>query len=169
MEIKNLSLIYPKVYISKSRFGKGLFAAKNIIKNQVILNFTGKVITFNEVLAKGEQEANALQIDTMEYIDLQEPGVFGNHSCNPNAGIVNSNILIALNDIAQDEEIFYDYSTTMSEKLWTMKCSCGSSICRGVVKDFHYLPTDIKAKYLNLGIVQKFIVREHDALLVKID
>ncbi|MDB9333950.1 hypothetical protein, partial [Nodularia spumigena] len=85
------------------------------------------------------------------------------------AGIVNSNILIALNDIAQDEEIFYDYSTTMSEKLWTMKCSCGSSICRGVVKDFHYLPTDIKAKYLNLGIVQKFIVREHDALLVKID
>lgn len=153
---------YSKIYVDKCNFGRGGFAAKNIGKGEIILTFIGKVITLDEALAKEEKEANPLQISPKKYIDLEEPGVFINHSCNPNAGIINTNILVALIDICQGEEIFFDYSTTMSENSWTMECGCLSSNCRKIIKDFHYLPSNVKEKYLKLGIVQDFIVCEYN-------
>lgn len=103
---------------------------------------------------------NPVQIDYDTYIDLKEPGRSANHSCNPNSGIVKNSILIAIEDIFAGEEICYDYSTTMMENYWTMVCKCGSKDCRGVIKDFHLLPETVKKRYLKLGIVQEFIVRE---------
>jgi SET domain-containing protein len=157
----NLNLAYPQVYIDQCSFGRGVFAAQNIKKGEVILIFAGEVITLAAALAKGEKSANPLQIDTETYMDIETPGVIVNHHCEPNAGIVNTNKLVALVDIHQGEEIFYDYSTTMSENSWTMVCGCTSSNCRKIIQDFHYLPENIKEKYLQLGIVQDFIVREH--------
>jgi len=150
----------PHIYINECRFGKGVFAAENINKGQVILTFTGKIIDLEAVLEKGEKESNPLQIDTFKYIDIEEPGVLVNHSCSPNAGILNDTILVAIADIYQNEEITFDYSTTMSEDLWTMKCECLSSNCRGIVRDFEFLSKSIQEEYLLLGIVQSFIVRK---------
>lgn len=162
MKDQNLNPTYPNIYIDKCSFGRGIFAAQNISKGEVILIFTGKIINVDEVIAKEEKEgANPLQIDTNLYIDLEEPGVFINHHCDPNAGIVNTNVLVALMNIYKSDEIFCDYSTTMSDT-WTMECGCSSSNCRKIIKDFHYLPTNVKEKYLKLGIVQDFIVREHN-------
>lgn len=156
-----------KIFIDKCSFGRGVFAAQNITKGEVIFTFTGKIITLDEVLAKEEESGgNPLQIDTTTYIDLEEPSVFINHHCNPNAGIVNTHTLVALIDIGKNEEIFFDYSTSMSENedSWTMECGCSAVNCRKTIKDFHYLPTNIKEKYLHLGIVQEFIVREHNSM-----
>ena len=164
MKFQSLNTTYANTYIDKCSFGRGVFAAHNIRKGEVIMIFTGKLINLDEALAKKEEEANALQIDTKLYIDLEEPGVIVNHHCNPNAGIVNTNVLVALIDISKGDEIFYDYSTTMSENLWTMECGCSSSNCRKIIKDFHYLPAKVKEKYLKLAIVQDFIVREHNFL-----
>ncbi len=148
--------------------GQGVFASKNINKDEVILIFSGKFINLEEALAKGELSGNPMQIDTQTYMDLEPPGVLVNHSCDPNAGITSGNILIALRDIHKHEQIYYDYSTTMSENGWTLKCRCGVSNCRGTIKDFHYLPADIKAKYLELGIVQNFIVRQNNKIAVQV-
>lgn len=165
MRFQNFQRTYPNISIEQCSFGRGVFAAQNISEGEIILTLTGKVINVDQVPAKAEQEAsNPLQIDTTSYIDLEEPGVMVNHHCNPNAGIVNTNVLVALIDICKGEEIFYDYSTTMSENYWTMECRCLSSNCRKTIKDFHYLPVDVKEKYLKLGIVQDFIVREHNML-----
>lgn len=147
-----------KVYVADCPVGKGVFAALPISKGEEIFKFTGKVISLEEVLAKGEHQSNPIQIDTQSYLDVVSPGVFINHSCDPNAGVVDDIILIALRDIQQDEEIRFDYSTSMSENLWTMECKCRNSNCRGIINDFHYLPPDLQANYLELGIVQEFIV-----------
>lgn len=111
-----------------------------------------------------EAGANLLQIDEQLYILPDPPGVFANHSCCPNAGVVHTTTLIALREIRKDEEIRFDYSTTMDEDLWTMQCLCGEPECRGVVEDFKYLPQEVQRAYLTRGIVQPFIVRKMQIL-----
>ena len=48
----------------------------------------------------------------------------------------------------------------MSERRWTMQCRCGDLNCRGTVGDFHDLPAPRQQHYLQLGVVQSFIVEE---------
>ena len=153
------TLVYSQIEIQSTRMGLGVFAVKDIPAGQPILKFRGPNINFAQNFAKGEKMANPLQIDHDLYIDLEPPGLYINHSCNPNTGIFQDRILIALQHIAAGEEIFYDYSTTMDEDCWTMKCLCNSHNCRGVVTDFKYLPLNTQEHYLKLGIVQDFIVR----------
>jgi len=93
------------------------------------------------------------------YICLEEPGSLVNHSCNPNSGIKFDKNLIAIKNIKKDEQVFYDYSTAMDEDSFTMQCDCRKPDCRKTVKDFKYLPADVRKKYLKLGIVQKFIAK----------
>jgi uncharacterized protein len=147
------------IYTQKCALGIGLFAGRAFQANEAILRFSGREISLADTLAKGDSEANALQIDDERYIDIGPPGVLANHSCDPNAGIVNDWVLIALRPIAPDEEICYDYSTTMWEGQWTMECRCGTSQCRGVVRDFPTLPQPIREQYIRQRIVQSFIVR----------
>jgi uncharacterized protein len=145
------------VYVGPSRFGRGVFAGRDFAAGELILTFSGPIITFEEAVALGVNEGNALQIDHTYYMDLEEPGRCVNHSCAPNAGIKQHTQLIALRRIPRREEIRYDYSTTMHEDHWTMVCRCGAAECRGSVRDFRSLPTRVQRRYLNLGIVQPFI------------
>ena len=145
------------VLIGPCSLGKGLFAARAFAAGELILRFRGSLIDFRTVLSRGEAQANPLQIGLDRYIDLEAPGVFANHSCDPNAGIRNDVELIALQGITSGEEIRYDYSTTMWEDHWTMRCDCRTSCCRGVIADFHTLPQMQQRSYLHRGIVQRFI------------
>ena len=149
-----------KFAVRNCRFGRGVFATQPIQEGEEILTFTGPRITLAEVQAKGEKEANPLQIGADLFIDLEEPGVLVNHSCLPNAGIKNDEMLVALRAIQPDEEIFYDYSPTVSGDPWTMPCDCREACCRKVVGDFKDLPLEVKQRYLDLGIVQQFIAQD---------
>lgn len=148
------------VEVGSSAFGRGLFASQPFHPGQPILAFTGPVLDHDEVLALGEDQAFALQIGPDEYLDTMPPGRYTNHSCDPNAGIVNDRVLIALRPIRSGQEIQFDYSSTMSENHWTMECRCGEALCRRVILDFHHLPPMAQNRYLQLGIVQRFIVNE---------
>ena len=99
----------------------------------------------------------AIQIGHDSYLDTQPPGVFVNHSCQPNAGIKDDKYLVALRSIGKGEEIRFDYSTTMEEQSFTMTCLCGAPQCRGVVKDFSTLPSHVRETYVEQGIVMSFI------------
>jgi SET domain-containing protein len=156
-------MIAPKVVVRHGSLGKGIYARKPLRAGESILTFDGPVLSHSEVLALGDHQAYALQIGPDSYVDTIEPGRFTNHSCEPNAGIVADRLLIALRPIAAGEEIHFDYSTTMSENHWTMECRCSRPGCRRVIRDFHYLPPALQTRYLRLGVVQQFIVREwHD-------
>jgi hypothetical protein len=154
--------ITQKYYIADTDIGRGVFAKRPIKNGEAILKFSGPIITTADKITEEKTlHGYPLQIRNNKYIDIKSPGVLVNHSCNPNAGIKNDKILIAIKNICIDEEIRYDYSTTMDEDDWTMKCKCHQKNCRKIVKDFKYLPKTMREKYLKLGIVQKFIARKY--------
>lgn len=151
-----------KVYVAQCKFGHGLFAKQNIVAGEKIMTFVGEVIDFEKAISKGSQyEGDPLQIGKDLYMNLEEPGRFVNHSCEPNAGVTNDVELIALQNINAGEEIFFDYSTTMDEDYWEMPCGCGTPSCRKVIKDFKHLSQSLKRKYLELNVVQKFITLQY--------
>lgn len=151
-----------RVHVRECQFGKGIFARERISAGQMILAFGGDIITTQEVQAMGGAQGNAIQIGLDLYINLEPPSRYANHSCAPNAGVKHDTILVALRDIERDQEICYDYSTTMSENDWTLLgCLCGAPQCRRVIEDFHLLPATLKRRYVNQGIVQSFIVAEY--------
>lgn len=61
--------------------------------------------------------------------DLDDAERF-NHSCDPNAGVKDQNILVARRDIEVGEEVYFDYETTDIQGL-DFACQCGADICRG--------------------------------------
>ena len=148
------------VYVKECALRRGVFAGRYFRKGELLFRFSGPIISLAAAIEKGENEGNVLQIGASTYIDLEPPGVFANHSCEPNAGVRDGVCGYALRHIAQDEEILYDYSTTISERRWTMHCRCGMPSCRGVIGDFHDLPLELQRRYLAVGIVQPFIVGE---------
>jgi hypothetical protein len=153
------------VKIDRSRFGKGLFATRHIRKGAIITKLRkGTPFHFQDTLAMGNRESHSLQIGPEEYIMCPSPFLFSNHSCDPNGGLNQSLEMIALRDIMPGEEICWDYSTSMLERSWEMICHCGSSQCRGVVRDFDLLPVHLQSRYLQLQIVLPFI---QDTLLKK--
>ena len=134
--------------------GKALYAKHFIPKGSYILTFCGPLVNDDEATKRdmanfGRIMGNELQIGDDFYVYLQEPGRLINHSCEPNAGIVNDTILVAAKDIHKDEEISFDYSTTMDEgEIWQMECLCGAEKCRGFAADFKTLPRESRKKYL---------------------
>jgi hypothetical protein len=147
------------VRIGECSLGRGLFAATDFRREDLIMVFKGPRYERDDPIHQTREGANLLQTGLRTYILLQEPGVFVNHSCDPNAGIRINRRLVAIRDIVAGEEIRFDYSTTMDEGYWTMECRCGAAHCRGRVTDFHELPDEVRARYLALRIVQGFIAR----------
>ncbi|MFL5738749.1 MAG: SET domain-containing protein [Flavisolibacter sp.] len=143
--------------IRDSKFGKGLFAKKKISTGSVICRIPfHKKLDFKSTVELNE-ESHALQIDFDKYILCEPPFLYSNHSCNPNCGINRNFEMIALKNIKADEELFWDYSTSMLERHWTMRCACGEKNCRKIITDFDLLPQKSQMKYLELQIVLPFI------------
>ncbi|GKS60260.1 SET domain-containing protein-lysine N-methyltransferase [Nitrospira sp.] len=152
------------LYVAKGVKGFGVYAARTIRRGDEILTFSGPLIDFQGTIQLGEREGDALQIRPDLYVHLTQPGSLVNHSCAPNAGIVNDFHLIALGPIRPHEEICYDYSTSMADGHWTMVCLCGEPTCRGRVLDFHTLPETLRQAYLQRGVVQTYLVRASQAI-----
>lgn len=146
------------VRVGPTDVGMGVFASRCFVAGEEILRFRGRIIDFPSTLAMGLRECNAFQIGPDAYLDPVGPGVFVNHSCDPNAGIRDTTRLVALRDLAADEEVRFDYSTTMDESHWTMACRCGSRRCRRTIGDFKLLPRRSKLRLLRLNVVPGFII-----------
>jgi hypothetical protein len=145
-------------HIDECDVGLGVFANREIRPGEVILAFGGPVIDFAETKRRGPWECMPVQIGQNRYFDTRPPGVFVNHSCEPNAGIRNDRDLVALRQIRLGEEVRFDYSTTMEEQSFTMRCLCGTPKCRHVVADFSTLPSDVQERYITERIVMSFIL-----------
>src|SRR5690348_5368169 len=120
------------VRVDSSEKGKGVYANRPIAAGTVVTDVRGEHVTFGDTTTLGERESFCVQIGRMDYILPDPPFYLINHSCDPNCGINAGMELVALRNIARDEEIHWDYSTTMLERSWVMECRCGSPSCRGV-------------------------------------
>ena len=158
-----LKTITHKLTIGDSKFGKGIFTNVRIAKGAEIFTFTGNPLSFDDAVKLGDDQCYALQVERFKYIMLETPFGYVNHSCDPNCGLKDSTKLIAIKNIDVGEELFYDYSTTMLERHWTMQCDCKSPNCRKIVDDFDKLSIATKEYYLSLNVVPAFIIKSlHD-------
>ena len=136
------------VYVKeKSDMGFGIFAARNISKDEIIIEFKGPRIKIPDMAGIPREVWDHLfNVGVDEYIIAREPAVRTNHSCDPNAGIVRDFFMAAMRDIKKDEEITFDYSTITADN-WKLECGCGSTLCRKIIGNYIDLPDKLKRKY----------------------
>ena len=146
------------IEVKDSKFGKGLFAKRDLPSGAIICKAIGKELNFSDTVELHDKESHTLQVDFDKYIYCEPPFLYSNHSCEPNCGVNVNMELFTLKNIKAGEELFWDYSTSMLERHWTMQCACGKKTCRKIVTDFDLLPQKIQSKYLRLNIVFPFIV-----------
>jgi SET domain-containing protein len=150
--------------IQPARNGRGIFAKRDFLPEEIIFEVRGIVRSGNEDESMDEQTRdNMYRYDADSYISPE--GTLGdllNHSCNPNARIIKKDgalYIEAIRRIQKDREICMDYSTIIArDDCWRMRCNCGSKKCRGVVGAFRKLPEAIRQNYIKRQIVPEYIL-----------
>lgn len=149
--------------IKKNRHGYGVYAEKNFRKGEAVWIMGGKKIKISEFKFKNFKAiSNLLQVGENSYISLDKISCSFNHSCNPNMGFVNNKTLVAIKNIKREEELTYDYSTTIDE---SFICDCRSKNCRKVVADFFSLPKKTIMKYYSKGFLPSFIKNKYKKIV----
>jgi uncharacterized protein len=130
--------------------GKGVFALVPIEPGEVLIEYTGQLIDWDEALRRHPHDPSNpehtfyFQIEGGQVIDALYGGNSSrwiNHACDPNcvADEQERRVFIkAVRPIAPGEELFYDYGLMIDER-YTPKvkrryaCHCGSPDCRGTM------------------------------------
>ena len=136
---------------SEQKGGLGVFAREPIAAGTTVAAFGGAAVDRRELAALGEAvQHHSLQIDEELYLASVppfDPADYVNHSCDPNCGIVGSVLLVAMRDIAADEEICFDYAMTDSDDYDQFECGCGTDLCRQVVSGDDWKRPDLRDRY----------------------
>jgi SET domain-containing protein len=143
----------PPIVARRSRIqGRGVFATRDIAESERIVEYTGARISSEEADANAPDDEGPKRhhtflfaVDDHVVIDGSVGGNdsrYMNHSCEPNCEVVISRqrvFIHALRDIAEGEELVYDYWYTTDES-YTLEdlrriypCRCGTESCRGTL------------------------------------
>ncbi|MCX6765760.1 MAG: SET domain-containing protein-lysine N-methyltransferase [Candidatus Moranbacteria bacterium] len=119
------------IIVKKSKIEKkGVFAARNFKKGEIVLKWTPKFLGKSEIeKLRNGQRHYIYKAGRNKYLLMQSPEKFVNHSCEPNTRVKNY-CDVAVRDIKKGEEITSDYG---KGSLVSFKCKCGSKNCRGVI------------------------------------
>lgn len=131
--------------------GFGSFAIEPIKAGETVAAFGGYVMN-RETLDRldADRQSRSMQIDDDLYMvsaEQAEPGDFVNHSCDPCCGIVGAVLVVALRDIAVDEELTFDYAMADASDYDEFSCQCGSPQCRGTVTGRDWREVMLQEKY----------------------
>ncbi|MCO5978245.1 SET domain-containing protein [Ideonella oryzae] len=128
--------------------GKGVFALQAIEPGEVLVEYTGDRIDWDEALRRHPHDPSNpehtfyFQLRTGEVIDALYGGNASrwiNHSCDPNCEAEETKggrvFIKALRPIAPGEELSYDYGLTIDERYTPAlkkryECRCGAPECR---------------------------------------
>ncbi|MEK7623542.1 MAG: SET domain-containing protein-lysine N-methyltransferase [Patescibacteria group bacterium] len=153
------------VYLGHSAInGQGVFAGRDFSVGERVLEYKGPLVHGSDIPKDDFYGLGDRYVQIGQDLFLgasDEIDDYLNHSCNPNAGIVvegNTVNVVAIRPIPAGEEIVWDYSTTLDMKgEWEVRCTCGSSNCRGFVRDFLSLPPETQQRYKDLGVVPQYL------------
>ncbi len=146
----------PKTEIKRSPIcAVGVFAKDHIKKGEII-RVTGGLIIPKTDAEKYNKIIN-YEVDNI-YLDIGDDFLMAptqddlkltatiNHSCDPNAGFLDTITIIAIKDIAPGEEIAWDYA--FSQTTFTpFQCRCGKDNCRKIIKPDDWKNKDIQERY----------------------
>jgi len=127
--------------------GKGVFALKDIKKNELIMiRDYSKLKRFKAGDKRLSKSNHVDYVGNGKYVVDKSPNSYLNHSCNPNTKTVviskNRAKNYATTNIKAGEELTHNYSATKREiqdarkkgiYVWKMKCKCGSKNCKKTV------------------------------------
>ena len=130
--------------------GKGMYALAPLAKGEVVIEYTGEVITWPEALRRHPHDPQDpdhtfyFHIDDERVIDAKHGGNSArwiNHACAPNceADEVEGRVFIkTLRRVTPGEELFYDYGLVIDERYSPklkkqFACRCGAPSCRGTM------------------------------------
>ena len=90
----------------------------------------------------------AIQFERYRWRDGKIDGIvrYIDHSCEPNCGVKNLFVIVAMRDIEAREEITWDYAMT-EDSDFRMECKCGNPSCRGTVGAYSMLSHEVRKKY----------------------
>ena len=123
-----------KVVVKKSKIhGKGVFAARNFKKGEVVNKWKPISLTEKEVSKLSKKDEEYLSyLGKRKYALMQSPEKYVNHSCEPNTKAKGKSD-VAIRAIKKGEEITSDYSTHC-KKDWKMRCKCKSKKCKKIMR-----------------------------------
>ncbi len=147
--------------------GTGLFAKHAIARGDIVAVKGGHVLTATQwadlepSLGPADiQVAEDLFIAPVEQTHRDGSMLYTNHSCDPNLAIQGQIVLVAMRDVAPDEELTIDWATTDDEDS-EVRCRCGSAHCRGTVTGKDWMKPELQEKYR--GWFCWFLQRKIDA------
>ena len=123
--------------------------------------FGGRVAARHEFERLDEHDrTHSIQIDDDLFLVTNrelEPADYANHSCEPNAGILGSVLVVALRDIEPDEEICFDYAMCDTDDYDEFVCACGTPSCRRLITGSDWMLPELQAAYA--GYFSAYITR----------
>jgi SET domain-containing protein len=133
--------------------GIGLFAKHAIARGDIVAVKGGHVLTaaqwedLQPALGPAEiQISEDLVIAPVDRAERDDSMLYTNHSCDPNLAIQGQIVLVAMRDVAPDEELTIDWATT-DDGDHEMRCRCGSAHCRGTVTGKDWMRPELQEKY----------------------
>jgi hypothetical protein len=120
-----------KVHVKRSSAGLGLFAAAPFLKGELVIEYTGEVITDAEAQRRGGKYLFELNDEwTIDGTGRQNIARYINHSCKPNCYPELSEdekqvFIYAKRKIAPGEELTYNYGTDYFKRvIRPLGCRC---------------------------------------------
>jgi hypothetical protein len=148
--------------------GKGLFAREAIARGEIVAVKGGHVLTasawarLEPTLGSAEiQIADGLFMAPVNADHRNGSMLYTNHSCDPNLALQGQIVLVAMRDVAPDEELTIDWATT-DDLDYELTCHCGSRACRGTITGKDWLKPELQERYR--GWFCWFLQRKLDAL-----
>jgi SET domain-containing protein len=157
MKKQTYSWVSDDLEIINIKYGKGLFAKKNIKKDEFLSILGGYAISaLDESVLPKKVSDYGIQISENMILGYKKESevdysCFFNHSCDPNTGIKGQIFLVAMRDIKKGEQITFDYAMTLHKvkglKAYKMECLCGSKNCRGLITEDDWKIPELQKKY----------------------
>ena len=131
--------------------GRGVFALTDIAAGDVVVQYKGELITWQEAELRHEAATGdpyhtfLFQVDNGMVVDGGSQGNSArwiNHSCEPNCEVQEDDSLrlfiVAVQPIAAGDELFFDYSLELPGRISkamqkAYACRCGAPTCRGTM------------------------------------
>ena len=147
--------------------GWGSFVDERVNKGETVAAFGGWVIERATLATMSDdRQGRAIQIDHDLYLvsgETPESGDMLNHACEPNCGMVGSQVLVAMRDIEPGEELTFDYAMCDASDYDEFTCLCGASTCRGLVTGMDWRKPELQAKYT--GYFSPYLMRRIASLV----
>jgi len=90
-----------------------------------------------------------LYISPLTKEEAYESALYINHSCDPNVGGDGEIAMVAMKDIKKDEELTYDFAMDTVWPEFTLKCSCGTKLCRNIITGNDWQLPELQQRYGN--------------------